>query len=506
MLFIGRYFMAGPSQEKKLQFVSSDQSFSTQEGFLRLGRNIIIVMILGATTWLACTILKLAVIHSSSLLFSPFHNEAHAEIHDYKLLTQEKMENIVSDVPHEIVIEHQPEKKDEHTSFYKEEAAILLFTLFFGGLIRGFLISRKSWQNTEGDGATQTISYFLESYALGNDYGVAAEHRYKYPTFKHAVKRLLMTFLTLGCGGSGGLEGPVIPVGESIASGWSKIFKIFETEDLRAFQMAGIAAAVCSLLNAPFASAIFAAEVVYSERIVYRTLLYSIFSVVVAFQLNTMFLGQGKLFVIPPHSVEYGLFEYFNVVVVAVFCSAPVGIGLNYIFKFFKTKFNYIPVIARSPLGALFAGLIAIGMWYWLGIEPNHILGMGEETIEDVLYGIGNPELKVWWVLLIIIFTKAIATGLTLMTGGSAGLLIPSMVLGGLMGAVLHSLFGFTAGIELFVVSGIASSLVSIIEIPISAVLLVISIFGESYAAPAMLSVAVCHLLVKNYKLYLKAY
>src|SRR6056300_1471601 len=112
MLFIGRYFMAGPSQEKKLQFVSTDQSFSTQEGFLRLGRNIIIVMILGATTWLACTILKLAVIHSSSLLFSPFHNEAHAEIHDYKLLTQEKMENIVSDVPHEIVIEHQPEKKD----------------------------------------------------------------------------------------------------------------------------------------------------------------------------------------------------------------------------------------------------------------------------------------------------------------------------------------------------------------------------------------------------------
>ena len=488
--------MAGPSQEIKLKKIASDHSFSTQEGFLRLARNVAIVVLIGATSWFFCTVLKLCVSQSSNYLFSLFeHNEI---VKDYEFLDQDKGYGLEAIATNKEII-----KQHESESSQKNAVVTLLLVLFLGGLIRGLLISRPSWKQSEGDGASHTINYFLESYALGEEHGVAAKHRYKYPTFGHAFKRMLMTFLTLGCGGSGGLEGPVIPVGESLASGWAKFFKVFETEDLRAFQMAGIASAVCALLNAPFASVIFASEIVYSERIIYRTFFYSIFAVLVSFQLNVFFLGEGKLFIIQSHDVAYNFFEYVNVVFVAIVCSGPVGLGLNFIFKFFKNNFNYIPVVARSPLGAIFAGLIAIFMWNYFGIEPQHILGMGEETLEDVMYGIGNPSFKVWWILLLVILAKAIATGLTLMTGGSAGLLIPSMVLGGLMGAVIHNLFGFGVGMDLFIVSGIGSALVSIIEIPISAVVLIISMFGETYAMPAMLSVAVCHFLVKNYNFYL---
>ncbi|MBT4804026.1 MAG: chloride channel protein [Legionellales bacterium] len=488
--------MAGPSQSDKLKYVAKDSSFKTQEGFSRLFINIFIVLILGAVTWFVCTTLKLGVMHTTEYLFSPFEAESET-IGNYKLITNEELSDRS--------LEHHNSIVEKNNN---EGIMILIAVMFFGALVRGILIRNKSWHSSEGDGATQTISYFLESYSLGDAPGVVAKHRYSKSTLRHALKRYIMTFLTLGCGGSGGLEGPVIPIGECLGAFLAKTFRIYNTDDLRAFQMAGIAAAVCTLLNAPFASAIFAAEVVYSERIVYRTLLYSIFSVIIAFSLNTLFLGQGKLFVVAQHNASYGFFEYMNVVLVAIVCSGPIGVGLNYTFKFFKTKFNYIPVLLRSPIGAMCAAGIALGLWFWLGIEPTHVLGMGEETIEDLLYGVGNEKLHIWWVLSIVIVAKVLATGLTLMTGGSAGLLIPAMVLGGCMGGVLHGVLlqyfhGFHTGIELFIISGIGSALVSIIEVPISAVLLIISIFGESYAPPAMLSVAVCHLLVKNLKLYL---
>ena len=132
------------------------------------------------------------------------------------------------------------------------------------------------------------------------------------------------------------------------------------------------------------------------------------------------------------------MLEYIQVVLVAIICSGPVGIGLNYIFRFFKNNFNYIPIVGRAALGALGAFAIAVFMWFWLGIEPTHILGMGEDTIEHVLVGGGNPQLHVWWVLLLVILAKSIATGMTLMTGGSAGLLVPAMVLGGCMWCVAY--------------------------------------------------------------------
>ena len=489
--------MAGPSQSEKLKLSAADHSFNMQEGLVRLCRNIILVVLLGALAWGVCTSLKLAIVHTSDYIFDQFVGvEAghHHVIHDYSFLEGEV--KTVSTMA-------EPTADSEHA------VASLLIIILFGGLVRGLLIRNHSWYRSEGDGATQTIQYFLESYALGEQPGVAAEHRFQKSTLLHAAKRYVMTFLTLGCGGSGGLEGPVIPIGECVGAWLAKTFHIRETDDLRAFQMAGIAAAVCTLLNAPFASAIFAAEVVYSERIVYRTLLYSIFSVLVAFKLNTFFMGQGKLFVVPYHAPSYDMIEYLYVVLVAIFCSGPVGVGLSKTFAFFKGHFTYVPVMLRSPLGALCTAGIALSLWFWLGIEPQHVLGMGEETIEDLLYGSGNPQLQVWWVLALVIIAKTLATGFTLMTGGSAGLLIPAMVLGGCMGAVLHGLFtaylvGFHTSNALFVISGIGSALVSIIETPISAILLIISIFGDTYAAPAMLSVAICHLLVKNLKLYMR--
>ena len=93
------------------------------------------------------------------------------------------------------------------------------------------------------------------------------------------------------------------------------------------------------------------------------------------------------------------------------------------------------------------------------------------------------------------------------MSGGSAGLLVPAMVIGGASGSGMYYLldqFHLVANLnpDLFAIAGIASSLVAVIEVPIASIVLTMEMFGATFAPPAMLAVAVCHLVVKNLKLY----
>jgi H+/Cl- antiporter ClcA len=51
-------------------------------------------------------------------------------------------------------------------------------------------------------------------------------------------------------GGSGGLEAPGVYLGETVAAGWSKVFKRPLADELRLYQLTGIAA-IGTLLAAP---------------------------------------------------------------------------------------------------------------------------------------------------------------------------------------------------------------------------------------------------------------
>ena len=97
------------------------------------------------------------------------------------------------------------------------------------------------------------------------------------------------------------------------------------------------------------------------------------------------------------------------------------------------------------------------------------------------------------------------------MAGGSAGLLVPAMVLGGASGAGVFYLIqdlglGFlvTKDMNLFVISGVAASLVAVAQVPVAAILIVTEMFGSTFAPPAMISVVICHLMVKRLRGYQK--
>jgi len=493
--------MAAIDKKVRQLIASLDDSHLFQENWLQMLRNIILVLLIAITVWCLCASLEYVVSQLSERLIGPYR--------DNHQITQSIERNNIIIADH-VKIESNVRRKESYQTMKAHHYIpwILLGLMLAGGIIRGFLIRLPSWKDAEGDGSDTSVEYFHDTYSEEKNPEQAAISRYKMPTFLHAIRRYIMTCLTLAVGGSGGLEGPVIPIGEAIAAGWGKLFRVHRADNLRAMQMAGIAAAVGTLLHAPIAAAIFAAELVFYDRIVYRTLLYSLIATMLVYELNNHFLLTQPLFSVGPHPKSYSIKEYLEVSLVAILISAPAGFGVHYVFEKLKNIFSLLPVLLRAPIGALLTVAIALLIWHVFSLAPYNVLGFGEETVRQALNGTGSPMLNIWWVIVIVVIARTFTTGFTLMSGGSAGLLIPAMFMGGMSGdAIFHLLaqFGLVAahdGASIFIISGIAAALVAIIEVPISIIIMVIEIFGLSFGPPAIISVVVCHKFAERFRLY----
>ena len=115
----------------------------------------------------------------------------------------------------------------------------------------------------------------------------------------------------------------------------------------RLYQLAGIAAAIGTLLEAPFTAALFAAERVYADRIVYRLLAYCLFAGVIGYTFNNHLLGLGGLFQAPEHARMFVWQECLLVFLDAVGFSAPAAIALGPTFRAADWFFAKIPAGPR---------------------------------------------------------------------------------------------------------------------------------------------------------------
>lgn len=382
-------------------------------------------------------------------------------------------------------------------------AAVLLAALVIGGTARAVLYRWPSWRKAHGDGMDGALANYHVTYEReGDDPGP----RYDRPDFAAAGRKAVATWLTIGSGASGGLEAPVVNIAENLAAGLARLFRVKSEHELRTYQLAAIAAAVSTLLSAPFTAALFASEVAYSDRIVYRKLAYALWAGVIAFWLNTWLRGAYEpLFSGPSHSPEYSLPELGAAALVAVAVSVPLALGFGRSMKALDALVDRVRPAWHGPTTSVAVGLVALALFWGVGLHPGHVLGVGEQTLSGIMRG--TSELGAG-LLVVAIAGKVVTTGLTLGGGGSAGLLVPSMYLGGVAGALvahLCNLAGMSLDPALFAVVGISSSLVAVVGVPLAAIALVFEVFGKSFGPPAILACGVTYLLTLKVKVYKSA-
>jgi CIC family chloride channel protein len=198
-------------------------------------------------------------------------------------------------------------------------------------------------------------------------------------------------------------------------------------------------------------------------------------------------LGNVLIFQVPPYILA-GFQDLVLSAVLGAFCGLAATFfmrGLESAEKYFSS--SRIPLWARAAVGGGMAGLIAV-------FFPQ-VLGTDATTLDAAFEGVFP-----WFLLLLIGYLKIVATTFSLGSGGSGGVLGPSIFIGGILGALVGTVanawfpgqVGFIGGYALI---GMAAFLAPVIGGPITSILILFEMAGN-YAIILPLLVAVVNAML----------
>ena len=281
---------------------------------------------------------------------------------------------------------------------------------------------------------------------------------------------LLTASLTIGSGGSCGRESPTAYIGMGFGSiTWDiikklKLEKIFnftlDKADRKIIAICGASSGLGAIFRAPLGGAIFNTEVLYIYGMELEGIYPAIISSITSYLLFSLAYGFEPLFKVATSWI-FNFPDLFFCIIAGFIASL---IGIIYIKVFFSTfhlfRASKLPDYLKPAIGGLLMGLIVLRF--------PEVWGMGYETIQKVI----NNEI-VFWSILILIIAKILATSFTVGSGGTGGLIAPSIfigaLIGGALGMIYQSLFpGIATHYTLYVVIGMGAFYAAIGKVPLS--------------------------------------
>jgi CIC family chloride channel protein len=308
------------------------------------------------------------------------------------------------------------------------------------------------------------------------------------------ISKFMATLLTLGTGIPNGIVSPCALLGNSIMS-YLKTIIPMNPDQNRTLSLCGIAAALTTLLGAPFGAALFAVEVVYGDYILYKRFFYCLTSSITAYVV-THFLGIYRIhFDIIPLDV---IITPTMVVLTLITAVIVVLVNIGYIFvyqrihDFFKQRdWNALNWI-KPTLGMILGAVIMAP--FFSDFRSLQIVG-GKGYVLDVLVQVGM------WKVLLIVVVLIMVTSIIAGSGMSGGLFLPVMVVGILLG-VFMSHFSAPQYLLFLVVAGVSAALSTTLNVPLAAALLCIELFGPLAILPAIIGSLTGYLLARNQVIY----
>ncbi|EHP87086.1 chloride channel protein [Methanotorris formicicus] len=280
--------------------------------------------------------------------------------------------------------------------------------------------------------------------------------------------KIIAAGIVIGFGGSAGKEGPCV---QSSASFADVLYEVLKLKYRKAVIISGIAGGLSGAFCAPLGSAIFASEIVNGHDFNYRGLFPSIFASVIGYFTYYLITGKKHLFNI---DLSYNLTppDFILFFLCAVFCSIAAFL---YISMYGKIR-DYFDSLKYPQCFKSFVGGIVVML---IGYFIPQVLGLGIDVISNLFF------VKYGVVLLtLILLGKIFATTFTVGVGTPGGLVIPSMFVGAVSGALFGTLVG-VENIAPFIILGIAASMASIANVPLASAILCTEIFGFDFAVPA---------------------
>ena len=293
------------------------------------------------------------------------------------------------------------------------------------------------------------------------------------------VVKTLASAICISTGGSVGREGPIVQIGSAVGSAIGQFIKA-SADRMRILVGCGAAAGIAATFNAPIAGSMFALEVILGDFGL-ATFSPIVISSVVATAISRAYLGDTPAFIVPVYELV-SAWELPMYLFLGLFC-ALVGITFSKTLYRIEDLFDEIkfPDYLKGIIGGLILGIASL-------VFPQ-ILGVGYGAIDMALM-----QQMAWWLLLILVPVKILATSITIGSGGSGGIFAPSLFLGamagGFFGAVVHQLFpGITASPGAYSIVGMGAVVSATTHGPLAAILILFEMTGDyKIILPLMLS------------------
>ncbi len=327
---------------------------------------------------------------------------------------------------------------------------------------------------------------------------------------RHTYLHIATSSLTVGLGGSVGLEAPIVATGSAIGSNIARISDINYRE--RTLLIAcGAASGIAAVFNAPIAGVIFAIEVLLTETVVSYFIPLIISSVVGAL-CSKIILGESWLF-------NFALQEHFNYKNVPHYIILGVLAGfisLYYARMFTRCEKKLHHWRVNPYKKAAFGGLLLMVLYsifpplFGEGYDNVKLLanGMAEQINNDnSLFALLDESWSLVMVAGFIILLKPIAASITIGSGGNGGNFAPSLFTGAYLGFFFSKLVNNTGWVKIpegnFSLVGMAGVLSGVMYCPLSAIFLIAEITnGYELFIPLMIVSSISFFIVKTYEPY----
>ena len=350
-------------------------------------------------------------------------------------------------------------------------------------------------------------------------YVVRSEVRHGIPNVLHAISKqkgkirfhnlyssVITSSLTVGFGGSVGLEGPTVATGTAWGSWLAKVFRLNYKNTILILACA-CAGAMAAIFKAPIAAIVFAVEVIMIDLTVFSLvplLLASATAVVVSY----FFLGQDVLYPFQVvHAFELGDLPYYII----------LGIIAGFVSVYFTKMYLFIHDIfvkLKNNRTKLVVGGVSLGGLIFL--FPS-LYGEGYEAINECLAGnlsylfdnslFYSLREEIWAAMLLIavvILLKIVATSLTFGAGGIGGIFAPTLFMGvntGMLFAMIVNRLGIREVVSNnFALIGMAGLIAGVLHAPLTGIFLIADISGGyQLFVPLMITSTFSYLVVRTF-------
>jgi CIC family chloride channel protein len=277
--------------------------------------------------------------------------------------------------------------------------------------------------------------------SLFKELDLARQDPYKVFPFWRSLAKVVACAMTIGFGGSAGVEGPGKWFGAAVGLQFHRIlhagaqrFAFLRRLIVRPMVMVrgGAAAALAAVFRAPLSGALMAAE--HNGHISSEALIPCLVSAASGYVVFSAWMGHAPLLpMVQPYHLRGR--EILWALLLGFFCGLAASLFL-WLRSRLRRWLDPIPFVWRGLVAGLGLVLLALPAHiFWQGFPVT--LGGGLELVQHLLRGDTLPIQAVMFLAL-----KLAATALTFAGGGIGGLWLPSLAMGAAIGAVFDSLLG----------------------------------------------------------------